>query len=68
MALIRKACFGSTPDFLTLSRKGKTNTDVASRKVADQGLGSRGEDVHAEAKQRLVNAASDLRGLQGASA
>jgi hypothetical protein len=29
----------------------KPNTDVVSRKVADEGLGSRGEDVGAEAKK-----------------
>jgi hypothetical protein len=33
------------------ARGAKPNTDVASRKVADQRLGSRGEDVHAEAKK-----------------
>jgi hypothetical protein len=32
----------------------KPNTDVASRKVADQGLGSKGVDVHAEARKRLA--------------
>ena len=36
------------------------NTDVASRNVADQGLGSKGMDVHAEARKRLANAAYDL--------
>jgi hypothetical protein len=47
--------------------RAKPNTDVVSRKAADEGLGSRGEDVRAEAKKRLANAASDLGGLQGAS-
>jgi hypothetical protein len=45
----------------------KPNSDVASRKVADQGPGSRGEDVHAEMKKCLTKAALDLDGLQGAS-
>jgi hypothetical protein len=43
----------------------KANTDVESRKVAGLGLGSKGGDVHAEAKNRLANAASDPGGLYG---
>jgi hypothetical protein len=31
-----------------VQRDTKPNTDVASRKVADQGLGSKDVDVHAE--------------------
>jgi hypothetical protein len=35
----------------TVAVGAKPDTDVASRKVADQGLGNRGEDVHAEVKK-----------------
>jgi hypothetical protein len=45
---------------------GPNPTLMLPRKVADRGQGrGRDEDVHAEAKKRLANAASDLRGLQG---
>ena len=35
-----------------LADRLKPNTDVAIRKVADQGLRSKDEDVHAEAQKR----------------
>jgi hypothetical protein len=39
---------------------------MESRRIADQGLGWRDDDVRTEAKKHLANAAFELGGLQGA--